>query len=750
MADYVVKLARRAGIVALFLIAAILGIATGVLFAYGGDLPQISALDDYAPSTISRVYGARGEIIGEFAIQRREVIEYDDISPRLREAILAAEDAEFEQHFGLSIPRIVVTLVKDIIERRKAGGASTLTQQLARKLFLTDEKTWERKIKEALLAIRIEKRYTKREIFTLYCNQMYFGHGVYGVQAAARLYFDKPAKDLTLEEAAMIAGILQGNVRQSPYVNMDAALRRRNYTLGRMAEVGYITAEEAETARKKPIVMRGEPSGHASAAPYFLEEVRKELEGRYGAKQIYENGLAIQTALDLHLQEAASKALEDGLRRLDKRRGFRKPRRNIVTEGHTIEAFRQARWERPMNQGEIVPAVVIDSAAGGIRARAGSLTITIDKKGAAWAGKAAAQLTRGDLIEAKLTAIDATAQTAQGSLEQPPNVEGAVLALDNRTGQVRAMIGGYSFERSKFNRATQAYRQVGSAFKPIVYTAAIDRGYTPVTLLLDTPTSFDVGPNQAPYTPLNYDHKFEGPVTLRHALEDSRNVPAVRVMEQLGPSQVINYARRLGLESPLPPYLAVALGAAEATLTEMTSAFAVFPNQGVRMRPYSIMKVTDREGNVLEENRPDPRDAIRADTAFVMTNLLRGVVQRGTAAKAAALNWPIGGKTGTTDDYTDAWFIGFDPDITIGVWVGLDQKKPIGHNQTGAEAALPIWIEIMKAWIADRSEPPTFEPPGNIVFVSVDKGSGGAADETTPGAISEAFIAGTEPGGFRQ
>ena len=750
MTDYVVKLARRAGIVALFIIAAILGIATGVLFAYGGDLPQISALDDYAPSTISRVYGARGEIIGEFAIQRRDVIQYDDISPKLREAILAAEDSEFEQHFGLSIPRIVVSLVKDIIERRKAAGASTLTQQLARKLFLTDEKTWERKIKEALLAIRIEKRYTKREIFTLYCNQMYFGHGVYGVESASRLYFGKPAKDLTLDEAAMIAGILQGNVRQSPYVNMDAALRRRNYTLGRMTEVGYITADEAEAARKKPIVMRGEPSGHASAAPYFLEEVRKELEGRYGAKQIYENGLAIQTGLDLRLQDAAAHALEDGLRRLDKRRGFRKPRRNVVTEGHAIETFRQPRWERPMNQGDIVPAVVVDIDGGVIRARAGSLTVAIDKKGSAWAGKAGQLLTRGDLIEAKLMAIDPATQTAQGSLEQPPNVEGAVLALDNRTGQVRAMIGGYSFERSKFNRATQAYRQVGSAFKPIVYTAAIDRGYTPVTILIDTPTSFELGGGQAPYTPLNYDHKFEGPVTLRHALEDSRNVPAVRVMEQLGPSQVINYARRLGLESPLPPYLAVALGAAEATLSEMTSAFAVFPNQGVRMRPYSIQKVTDREGNVLEENKPEPRDAIRADTAFVMTNLLRGVVQRGTANKAAALNWPIGGKTGTTDDYTDAWFIGFDPDITIGVWVGLDQKKPIGHNQTGAEAALPIWIEIMKAWIGDRTEPPKFEPPGNIVFVSVDKSSGGAADETTPGAISEAFIAGTEPGGFRQ
>jgi penicillin-binding protein 1A len=334
-------------------------------------------------------------------------------------------------------------------------------------------------------------------------------------------------------------------------------------------------------------------------------------------------------------------------------------------------------------------------------------------------------------------------------LEQEPKVEGAFLAMDVKTGAVKAMVGGYDFERSKFNRATQAYRQVGSAFKPIVYTAAIDRGYTPTTIIIDTPSSFPGGPGSPVYTPMNYDRKFEGPITLRHALEESRNVPAVRVMEQLGPAHVIQYARKLGLASPLPPYLAVALGAAEATLTEMTSAYSVFPNQGVRMRPYPILKVSDRDGNVLEENRPEPKEAIRADTAFVMTNLLRGVVQRGTAAKAASLNWPLGGKTGTTDDYTDAWFIGFDPDITIGVWVGLDQKKPIGSNQTGAEAALPIWMDIMKAWIGDRKDPPMFPPPGNIVFVTVDKASGNPEADGTAGAISEAFIAGTQPGSIR-
>ncbi len=751
MATYVVRIARSAGLIALFVLAAVLGIATGVMFAYAGDLPRISALDDYAPSTITRVYGARGEIVGEFAVQRREVIPYEGISPTLRQAILAAEDADFERHFGFSIPRIVVTAINDVIHRR-LYGASTLTQQLARKLFLTDEKTPDRKIKELILTIQIEKRYTKREIFTLYANQMYFGHGVYGVEAAARLYFGKSAKDVVLEEAALIAGILQGNVRQSPYVNMDAALRRRNYTLGRMAEVGFITAADADAAKKRPITLRGEPSAHPSVAPYFLEEVRKELEARYGAKRLYESGLAIQTALDVPLQEAVNRALDAGLRRIDKRRGFRKPRRNVVTEGHPLDTFRHARWDRSMKPGDIVPAVVTSAEAGAIELRAGTLRVTIDRKGFAWTGKPAGSqlVARGDLVEARIATLDEATRTATATLDQPPIVEGAVLAIDNRTGRIKAMSGGFSFERSKFNRATQASRQVGSAFKPIVYTAAIDRGYTPTTIIMDTPASFAGGAGSPTYTPLNYDHKFEGEITLRRALEDSRNIPAVRVMEQLGPRQVVSYARRLGLESPIPPYLAVALGAAEATLTEMTSAYSAFPNQGVRMRPYAILKVADREGNLLEENRPEPKDAIRSDTAFVMTSLLRGVVQRGTAVKAASLNWPIGGKTGTTDDYTDAWFIGFDPDITLGVWIGLDQKKPIGHNQTGAEAALPIWMDIMKAWIGDRKEPPAFAAPGNIVFVSVDKGTGGVADPGAPGAIPEVFIAGTQPGSMKQ
>jgi penicillin-binding protein 1A len=764
MATYVVKIARNAVIIALFIIAALLGIASGVIFAYAGDLPQISALDDYSPSTITRVYGSRGEVVGEFAVQRREVISYDAMAPKLRQAIMAAEDADFERHIGLSIPHIVMAATRDVLgavrdrltgRRTRPKGASTITQQLARGLFpeavgfQIGDISLERKIKEAIVAVQIEKRYTKREIFTLYANQMYLGEGAYGVEAAARAYYGKSAKDLTLDEAAMIAGLFQ-TWRNAPTANMDRAKRRQTYVLQRMAEDGYITQKEAQEASQRPIVIANAANQNNSVAPYFVEEVRKELESRYGAKRLYENGLSVQTGLDVKLQDAANRALDDGLRRIDRRRGFRKPKRNVIAEGHTVEGFKHPRWDRPLAVNDVVPAVVSSADAASIQLRAGPLRVVVDKKGFAWTGKAATQLvSAGDLVEARLLTEDEVAHTATGSLEQPPVVEGAVLAIDNRTGQIKALIGGYSFERSKFDRAMQAYRQVGSAFKPIVYTAAIDRGYTPATILMDTPASFPGGAGSPTYSPLNYDRKFEGPVTLRHALEESRNVPAVRVMDQVGPAHVIQYARKLGLQSPIPPYLAVALGAAEATLLEMTSAYSVFPNQGVRMRPHPILKVLDREGNVLEENRPEPKDAIRADTAFVMTNLLRGVVQRGTAAKAASLNWPLGGKTGTTDDYTDAWFIGFDPDITIGVWVGLDQKKPIGHNMTGAEAALPIWMDIMKAWIGDRKEPPAFTPPGNIIFVNVDKSTGSAADPATPGAISEAFIAGTQPGSIR-
>jgi penicillin-binding protein 1A len=749
LARVVIRLARQATFIILFTIAAILGSISGVLFVFAGDLPEVSALDDYAPSTITRVYAADGAVIAEFAVQRRVLVTYDQISPYFRNALIAAEDENFNSHMGLSITRIIVTAASDLLHRRKYG-ASTLTQQLANNLFsLTHVKSgwqgWERKIKEALLAIQIEKRYTKNEILTLYSNHVLFGHGTFGVEAASRLYFNKSAKDLKLEEAALLAGIIQSPSRESPYVDPAAAMRRRNYTLGRMAEAGFITQAQADAAKASPIVTTGRPSLE-SAAPYFAEEIRKYLEDTYGAKQLYESGLSVQTSLDLKLQGVAERALDDGVRRLDKRHGFRRPR-NVLTEQHTLAGFTTDEWKKLPEVGQVVPALVMGSSASGAEVRVGHLRGLIGRESVAWTNKPASTLMKaGDLVELRVTAIDEKQGTIAGSLEQEPLVEGAVLAIQNRTGQILAMVGGHNFEVSKFNRSVQALRQLGSAFKPIVYTTAIDRGYTPTSVLMDAPVSYNAGPGQPLYSPHNYDRKFEGAVTLRHALEESRNVPTVRLMEQLGPASVIDYAKRLGFSSPVQPYLSSALGSSEATLLEVVSAYSTFPNQGVRMQPYGLIKVTDRQGNLLEEHRPEPTDAIRADTAFVMTNLLRGVVQRGTAAKAAALNWPLGGKTGTTEDFGDAWFVGFDPEITVGVWVGYDRKKSLGSGMTGAAAALPIWMDIMKAYIGDRQQKPEFPSPGNIIFLSVDKSTGVQVDPSTPGSIQEAFISGTQPG----
>src|SRR5262245_21859276 len=478
MTHVVVRIARNAGIVALFVIAAMLGILSGVLFAYAGDLPQVSALDDYSPSTITRIFASDGRLIGEFATQRRVVVGYDDINPLLRQAIIATEDADFDRHFGVNIWRIAVAAITDILERRRAQGASTLTQQLARNLKeqfgLSNEKSFERKIREAILAIQIEKRYTKKEIFTIYCNQMYLGHGAYGVEAASRLYFNKTNKQLSLEEAALIAGIFQTPERQSPFVDMKRAVARRNVVLQRMADERYITQQVADAAKQQPIVTRGAPNQAPGIAPYFVEEVRKHLEKEYGVKMLYENGLAVRTTLDVRLQELANRSLERGLRVYDKRHGWRRPTRNVLAEKHTIDGFKDDRWTRPMVVGDVVPAVVVTAPkTGAAELRVGRYRATLERAGYTWTRRTSAAdlFAPGDLVEVAITKIDAASGTATVTLDQTPVAEGALLVLDNHSGQIKAMVGGWSFNRSKFNRAVQAYRQLGSTLKPIVYPA---------------------------------------------------------------------------------------------------------------------------------------------------------------------------------------------------------------------------------------------------------------------------------------
>lgn len=751
---------RQAVILSLFAGAALVGVVTGVLFAYSPDLPEIEALDDYVPDTITRVYARGGELIGEFATERRDVIGYDDIPDVLRNAIIAAEDAAFFEHNGFDVAAIARAAVQDVLQRRLYSGASTLTMQLARNIevggqSLGLEKTWQRKLVEAYYTFLIEKRYTKREILALYANQVWLGtarHAAHGVEAASQLYFGKSARDLELGEAALIAGIFPAPARQSPLVDPERARERRNYALRRMAAEGYITDEAAAAEMAKPIVLAPRRQRANTIAPYFLEEIRQHLEADYGVAGLYENGLVVHSTLDIDLQRAANRAVSEGLRAVDKRRGFRGARRNVLSGDDAVESvqtFEHSRWRFPIAEGDMVPAVVTGTAAGAIQVRAGPHEADVDAAGFAWTGESApdALVRVGDLIDVTLTALPDAGGRGAAVLDQEPVVEGALIAIENRTGEVLALVGGYDFDRSRFNRATQAFRQLGSLFKGVLYAAAVDQGYTTASILQDEPVSFEVGPGQPRYRPRNYDNSYEGRVTLRHALEDSRNVPAVWLMNQVGPEVVIDFARRVGFSSPIPPYLSVALGSAEATLMEVTSAYSVFPNQGRRMLPFLIDRVLDRNGRLLEENRPRSRDALRPDTAYVMVSLMRGVVQRGTARRVLrTLDWPLGGKTGTVDDYTDAWFVGFDPDVTVGVWVGLDEKKSMGYNEQGARVALPIWIDFMEAWVGDRETAPRFDPPTNIVFASVDPRTGEPAGPGTPRPIEEAFIAGTEPG----
>jgi penicillin-binding protein 1A len=740
---------RRVVVTALFAAAVLGGALVGVFFAFESDLPQVTSLEDFQPNIITQVFAADGSVLGEFAIEKRVVVEFRDIPPVLRNAIVAVEDEDFWKHIGINPWRIPGAALANLRSGRRGQGFSTLTMQLTRLLFLTPEKTYERKIKEIILAFQIEKNFTKEEIFTLYCNQIYFGHGNYGVEAASRFFFSKSMKDLTLAEAALLAGVPQNAPRLSPVYHPERALARRNHVLDRLAEEKYVQREEAEAAKREPLGLRlhRDPP---SIAPHFLEEVRKYLEKEYGSQRIYQGGLRVYTTLDPAMQAAAVRALRDGLRTLDRRaRGFVPPEASLLVNGLLPEPLHLDEWDWPFVAGDVVRGVVIASDRATAVVQIGEYRARLSPADVAWTRRASVSdvLPRGAVAPFRIVSLSEAdgRKEAAVRLEQEPKVEGALLALDVRSGAVRAMVGGYDFEKSKFNRATQAMRQVGSAFKPVVYAAALETlGWTPSTILVDAPLSFTNPWDKTVWTPQNYDGAYAGPIPLRRAVEQSRNIPAVKTLQAVGVEKGIEYARKLGIAGELPPFLPIALGAGEATLLEMVGAYATFANQGLRMKPFLIDRITDREGNAVEQATPRATDALRADTAFILTSLLRGVVERGTAARARRLGRPIAGKTGTTNDFTDAWFIGYEPSLAAGVWVGFDEKKDsLGRGETGADAALPIWMDFWAAATADR--PVEEHPiPGNVVFVPVDEmgrpGAPGAA-----GVRMEAFVAGTEP-----
>jgi penicillin-binding protein 1A len=691
----------------LVLISALVGATAGLLLVYTTDLPQVDALEAYRPNSITEIYDERGRVIGSFALQRRVVSTYDDFPPVLRDALVSIEDKDFYRHSGINFWRIVGAAYRDIESGGKVQGASTLTMQLARNLFLSPDRSYHRKVQEAMLAIQIERRFTKSQIFTLYANQIFLGHGVYGFEAASEFYFSKPAKNLTLGEAATLAGLPKGPQIYSPINHPDRAQKRRNLVINAMLEDGKITTVQAADARSAPLGLHlaHDPN---SLAPYFVEEIRRYLEGKYGTDQVHEGGLKVYTTLDVDLQRAANHAMLDGLAAYERRHGWKAHLENVSAEGVVLDKYAHADWDEEPEVNGYIHALVTSAGTGIATLKFGRYTAALGQAEAAWTQQKLQNILKaGDICYVKILSL-APNGAARVSLEQDSGAQGALLAIDNATGGIKAMIGGRDFNDSKFDRATQALRQVGSSFKPYVYTTVIDQGASPDDTILDEPVTFET--SSGPYSPHNYDEKFEGIITLRRALAQSRNIPALKLANKVGIKSVIDYAGRFGITSKLPPYLPIALGSAEITLMEQTSAYSVFPNDGVRITPRYITRVTDYEGRVLEEDFPEVKDAISSRTARIMTSMLHEVVQHGTAIAAAKMPFPIGGKTGTTNDFTDAWFVGFTPTITCGVWVGYDEKKSLGAKETGAHAALPIWMNFMTTAMAGK-DPGEFQAP---------------------------------------
>jgi penicillin-binding protein 1A len=634
----------------LVLTAVLVGGSAGLIVYSFWDLPEMRSLEEYKPSITSKVYSDDNRLLAEFYVENRTPVTLTDVPETFLQALIATEDSRFYKHPGIDIRGIARALYRNIRAGTIREGGSTLTQQLAKVLFLTPEKSYVRKLKELALALRIEQRYTKREILTLYCNQIYFGSGAYGVESAARIYFGKPSKELTLAECALLAGLPRSPKYYSPFREPEHAGGRRAYVLNRMASLGFITRQQADEAKKASLpvqqkVVAGGP------APYFVEYIRQRVEERFGSGILYSGGLNIYTNINDELQRYAEQAVKTGLARVEARRG---------------------------------------------------------KKGASL-----------------------------------PPLQAALIAIEPASGRIRALVGGRDFSESQFNRAWQAFRQPGSAFKPIIYAAALERGFGAADLLDDSPLTVPIDRTRN-WKPENFTKTYQGPVTVRKALAWSLNVPTVRLFQKIGIDETIRFSRKLGIKSPLAPVPSLALGSADLTLLELTSAYTVFAAHGVRVEPGSILMVTDSTGRTLYVNDSVPEQVLKPETAYLVTNLLRGVIERGTGWKARELGRPAAGKTGTTNDYHDAWFIGYTPGLAAGVWVGYDDHRSIGPKETGSRAALPIWLEFMKKACADR-EPEEFIAPAGIIFRQIDPMTGLLSTDQCRSSIREAFLPGTEP-----
>jgi penicillin-binding protein 1A len=739
---------------------ALAGAVAGWVVAQFLHVPQVDAMKDFRPATASHVYDASGAEIASWAIEQRVELAPEQIPDHLKQAIVAIEDADFYTHGGVDPQAIMRAAWYSLKDRRigSRGGASTLTQQLALNLFLERERTLTRKAKEALLAIDIEKRYSKDQILTMYANQVFFGHGAYGVEAASQLYFDKPALEMTLAEAALIAGMIpSANNRYNPIKRPDNALARRNKVLDRMLELGFIDTEAHAAAVAEPLGVELHRDRVSSGA-YFLEMARKEIEQRYGTDALYTSGLEVHLTMDPELQRLAEDAIRNGLINLEMLYiGWRAPTNVLADEGlDSLEGWTHPSWrDLELLPGELVTAVVTDVGRREAMLMIGDRSARLDMDAVKWTGAVSMRrlITTGDLVLVRLPdelpeEPDAVIPVL---LRQEPEVEGALVAMDNQTGAILALVGGFDFERSEFNRAVQSSLQCGSAFKPFVYLTAFQQGYSPADTVFDGPFLLPDGTGELTYCPKNYYNIYYGITTLRRALELSYNASAVKLQQLVGSEQVVETARRFGISTELHPYPSLALGSLGVKLIDLVRAYSAIANLGELPEPYYIAEVYDRDGRPLERFFPRLEPIMSAPVSYLALHVLRGVVERGTGQSARWLEANLAGKTGTTDDYSDAWFIGFSPRITVGVWVGRDLKEPIAKKMTGAKAAQPIWNTFMGGYLdtldeATRAE--DFSVPAGVVFTPVDYITGERAVppcEHQSTVILEAFLDGTEP-----
>jgi penicillin-binding protein 1A len=730
----------------------------GVIWHFSRELPSLDLLQNYQPSLVTTVYSADRQQIGQFFIERRILTPLPEIPKTLTQAVIATEDARFFEHPGLDFIGMLRAAWTNIRHGgRKVEGASTITQQLARSLFLSSERSYERKIRELILAYKMEAVSGKEQILETYLNQIYFGQGAYGVGSAARSYFGKDIRALTLAESAFLAGLPKSPSRFSPFTAYELAKKRQEHVLARMEEVGFITAAEREAAARDKLNFQRPGSEHL--APYFVEYVRQLLVAKYGESMVYKGGLQIDTTLNLEMQRAAESAFSQGVRELDKRQGWRGPRRTV--DVGTFQPSDAAPTDQLLKPGYMGEGVVLRAAKDHYVVQVGPFNAKLAFDDMAWAKRILkgpdptvdfvvnpnlkSLLKPGDVIEIGVKRL--TKDGVHLTLEQTPIVEGGLIAIDPKGGGIRAMVGGYDFSRSEYNRAVQAHRQPGSAFKPLIYATAMSQGLSPATQILDAPVVYEQEQDEKIWKPENYGRKFHGMVSLRDALAQSHNLATVRLLDKVGVKNVIEFSRSVGVTSPLPADLSLGLGTSSVGLMELTSVYGVFLNQGSRVEPFAVKSVKDNMGKVLEVTEPQPHEVMAKETAYLITNMMEDVVQRGTGQAAKTLGRPIAGKTGTTNDYINAWFIGGTPNLVTGVYVGFDDRRSLGESETGARSALPIWVAFMKEALKQLPVVP-FEIPDGVTFVKVDAATGLLESEQEgegqKGTV-ELFAKGSEP-----